>query len=244
MWEYPSQHYEGFGGTLQGDPNYAGATPSWVIWQVLDRYTKPGDRVLDPMCGSGTTLDVCADMGRLGRGFDLAPSRSDVEPGDARSLPLDDACCDLVFVDPPYSTHMTYSDHPDCIGRLDAGGPDAGRAYYASMATVLDEIARVLRLGGVAALYVSDSWRKAGGESGRARGEFLPIGFELFLLMRARFEPLDIISVVRRNAKLSKQNWHDAAAEQNSFLRGFNYLFLARKRERPARRSGKVRAER
>jgi len=38
--------------------------------------------------GSGTTLDVAKDTGRKARGFDLAPFRADIEPADARKLPL------------------------------------------------------------------------------------------------------------------------------------------------------------
>jgi hypothetical protein len=57
----------------------------------------------------------------------------------------------------------------------------------------------------------------------------MPIGFELFARLRSRFEPVDIISVVRHNAKLQKGNWRKAAEEGNFFLRGFNYLFIMKK---------------
>ena len=70
LWDYPSQHY---GDGLQGDPSYVGATPSYVVWNLLTRYTRENDVVVDPFCGSGTTLDVCRDLGRTGRGFDVAP---------------------------------------------------------------------------------------------------------------------------------------------------------------------------
>ena len=80
--DYPSQHY---GKTIQGSAQYRGATPSYVIWNLLSRYTREGDLVLDPMCGSGTTLDVCTDLGRRGVGFDLQPQRDDIQLGDARS---------------------------------------------------------------------------------------------------------------------------------------------------------------
>ena len=69
LWEYPSQHY---GPGQQGDQKYVGATPSYVIWNLVERYTKPGDLVVDPFCGSGTTLDVAKDTSRKGRGFDLS----------------------------------------------------------------------------------------------------------------------------------------------------------------------------
>ncbi|MFG0326394.1 MAG: DNA methyltransferase [Phycisphaerales bacterium JB037] len=238
LWEYPSQHYDaGPGSKIQGDPNYTGATPSWVIWQLLKRYTREGDTILDPMCGSGTTLDVCRDLGRTGVGFDLAPSRPDITPADARELPLDSGSVDFAFIDPPYSTHVDYSDHPDCIGRLDAGEPPSeegeitGQAYYEAMEETIAELHRVLRNRRYMALYVSDSWKKRRGEPGGGAGQFMPIGFELFSILRDYFEPIDIIAVVRHNAKLKKGNWHKAAEEGNYFLRGFNYLFIMKKVE-------------
>jgi len=233
LWEYPSQHYDdSLGRTEQGDKGYEGATPSWVIWQVLRRYTREGDRVLDPMCGSGTTLDVCRDLGRTGVGFDLAPTREEIERADARELPLDDGSMDLVFIDPPYSTHITYSDDPDCIGRLDAGeqpgradGEPMGAAYYEAMEEVIAEAARVLGGAGVLAIYVSDSWRKRKRSGDQV---FMPIGFELFSIARDYLDPIDIVCVARQNAKLQRGNWHKAAEEENFFLRGFNYLLLFR----------------
>jgi DNA modification methylase len=241
LWEYPSQHYDQFAkdphgkpklmSAMQGDREYAGATPSWVIWQVLQRYTREGDTVVDPMCGSGTTLDVCTDLGRKGIGFDLAPRRGDIRQADARKLPLADAGADFVFVDPPYSTHINYSDDPTCIGKLDAAA-DGGRAYYAAMDRVIGEIDRVLRPKRYMALYVSDSWRKrAPGDPGSGTGVFMPIGFELFAMLRKRFAPVDIVAVVRQNAKLSEGPRAKAAVEGNYFDRGFNYLFIMKKSE-------------
>jgi len=61
LWDFPSQQY---GAGTQGDKDYKGATPAYVIWNVLQRNTKPGYLVVDPMCGSGTTLDVAAELGR------------------------------------------------------------------------------------------------------------------------------------------------------------------------------------
>jgi DNA modification methylase len=224
LWEYPSQHYGQ--GSMQGDKGYIGATPSWVIWQLLQRYTREGDVVVDPMCGSGTTIDVCTDLKREPIGFDLNPQRDDIGHADARQLPLKNNSADFVFIDPPYSTHVDYSDDPRCIGKLSAGGEDGGRAYYESMEQVIGEIARVLRPKRYMGLYVSDSFKKR-----KSGGDFMPIGFELFAIMRRHFEPVDIIAVVRHNTKLKRGNWHKAAEKENFFLRGFNYLFIM-KRER------------
>jgi DNA modification methylase len=227
LWEYPSQHYTTADGrVMQGDKSYIGATPSWVIWQLLQRYTREGDVIADPMCGSGTTIDVAADLKRRGIGFDLAPTREDIRRADARALPLADESVDFFFVDPPYSTHVEYSNDPACIGRLDASGEDGGEAYYTAMKRVIGEAWRVLKPRRYMAHYVSDSFRKTKGKPG---GVFMPIGFELFAIMRQRFKPVDIISVVRHNKKLDRGNWRKAAEEGNFFLRGFNYLFIMKK---------------
>jgi DNA modification methylase len=237
LWEYESQHYESASGvTEQGDRDYVGATPSWIIWQLLQRYTKEKDLVVDPMCGSGTTIDVARDLKRRGLGYDLSPppGRSDIFRADARKIPLEDEKADFVFIDPPYSTHVDYSDDPRCIGKLDAGGADQGKAYYDAMDQVFAQIHRILRPSRVMGLYVSDSFRKKPGAARNedrdpAVGEFMPIGFELFARLQKRFTPVDIVSVVRRNRKLEQGNWRAAAERENFFLRGFNYLFILKK---------------
>ncbi len=230
LWEYPSQHY---GDGHQGDPRYVGATPSYVIWNVLQRYTVPDSLVVDPMCGSGTTLDVARDLGRRAKGFDLAPYRADILRADARKLPLESASVDLVFLDPPYSDHIRYSDDPACIGRLSALEP----GYFRAMGEVFVEVHRVLRPGGILALYVCDYFEKKKG--------FAPVGFGLFSVLTMHLAPIDVVSVVRHNHSLEQGNFHQAAERDNFFLRGFNYLFLARRPlddpspPRPPRRGGR-----
>jgi len=216
LWDYPSQDY---GDAQQGVPGYKGATPSYVIWNLLQRYTKPNDLVIDPCAGSGTTLDVARDLGRRALGYDVHPTRKDIFRVDARKLPPElTGKVDFVFIDPPYSTHLDYGPDPRDIGKLDA----AGGEYYAAMEQVIKEIHRVLKPGGHAGLYVSDSFVKDKG--------FYPIGFELFQRMRAAgLEPVDIVAVVRHNKTLQMGNYRKAAEEQNFFLRGFNYLFIMRK---------------
>lgn len=216
LWDYPSQDY---GDTQQGVPGYKGATPSYIIWNLLHRYTKERDLVIDPFCGSGTTLDVARDLNRRALGYDVHPTRKDIFRVDARKLPPElTGKADFVFMDPPYSTHLDYGPDPRDIGKLDA----AGGEYYRAMEQVFAETRRVLKPGRHMALYVSDSYVHGQG--------FHPIGFELFHRLRqAAFEPVDIISVVRHNKTLQMGNYRKAAEEGNFFLRGFNYLFIVRK---------------
>ncbi|PKK89949.1 MAG: hypothetical protein CVV64_11485 [Candidatus Wallbacteria bacterium HGW-Wallbacteria-1] len=223
LWQYPSQHY---GSGQQGSSEYIGATPSWLIWNLLMRYTKPKDLVVDPMCGSGTTIDVCRDFNRRALGYDVNPTRKDIFRIDARKLPLEDEKADFVFVDPPYSTHVEYSDDPRCIGKLHA----SDSRYYESLEKVISEIHRVMKPDRYMALYISDSYEKKKG--------FFPIGFEVFAILRKYFTAVDIISVIRHNKTLKMGNYRAAAEDGNFFLRGFNYLFIMYK-EPPAAAKGK-----
>lgn len=224
LWEYPSQHY---GDGEQGSSEYRGATPSYIIWNLLQRYTKEKDLVVDPFAGSGTTLDVAADMKRRALGYDLQPHHERVFRADARSLPLEDEKADFVFMDPPYGDNLTYSGRPECIGELAATDP----AYFAAFEQVFAEIDRILRPGRYMAVYVCDVWKKSA---------FVPIGSILAEMLAQRFLPVDHVAVVRGNKDLEKGNYHKAAEEENFFLRGFNHLLIFKKPEAGEVRRAKV----
>jgi hypothetical protein len=214
LWHHPSQQY---GGKPFGDPRFEGRTPAYVIWNLLTRYTRAGDLVVDPFCGGGTTLDVARDLGRRALGYDVAPAREDVFRADARSLPLEDGVADFFFLDPPYSTHLEYSKQKECIGELDAFEP----GYFEALDAAFAEVERCLRDRRYLGVYVSDTWKKKKG--------FVGIGYELYHRLQRRFRPVDAICVARGNRKLEKPNFHRAAADGNFFLRGFNHLLIFKK---------------
>ncbi len=214
LWYYPSQQHAE---EPMGDPRFPGRTPTFVIWNLLERYTRPGDLVVDPFCGGGTTLDVARSMDREVLGFDVAPEREDIRRADARDLPLEDDSADFFFMDPPYSTHLEYSGQGECIGELDAFEPE----YFEALEGVFDEANRCLRDRRYLAVYVSDTYRKKRG--------FVALGARLSLLLEARFRPIDHVAVVRGSRKLEKPRFHRTAAEQNFFLRGFTHLLIFKK---------------
>ncbi len=138
LWDYPSQHY---GEGVQGNPHYKGATPSYIIWNLLQRYTKEKELVIDPCAGSGTTLDVARDLNRKALGYDVHPTRKIFFVSTRKLPPELSGKVDFVFIDPPYSTHLDYGPDPRDIGKLSAEGGE----YFTAMEKVISEIHRVLK---------------------------------------------------------------------------------------------------
>jgi len=217
LWDFPRQNY---GDKPHGDNKFNGVTPAFLIWNLLQRYTKKGDLVVDPMCGSGTTIDVAKELGRKVIGYDIAPYRKDIIQNDARKIPLKDKSVDFVFIDSPYSNNVKYSEHPDCIGKISCETED----FFLELELVIREIWRILKYGKVMAWLIGDHWRKKSG--------FIPVGIKIYERLCKYFEPVDIICVTRRNQTSNTGIWHKRAIRFNFYLRGFKYLFIMQKPER------------
>lgn len=212
-WDFPTQR---LGDLPAGDPRFNGCTPALVVWNLLQRYTRPGDLVVDAMAGSGTTLDVARICGRRVLAFDLHPTRPDIIECDARKLPLEEGAVDLHVIDSPYSDNIAYSDEPGDIGKLSA----RTEAFYEALDAVAGELYRTLRPGGIVAWVISDEYRQ---------GTFTPVGFRLYGDLLRRFAPVDILCLVRRHDRSLNPLWEHRARKRNFFLRGFKYVFLLRK---------------
>jgi DNA modification methylase len=213
LWDYPKQSY---GKKPKGNNKYAGVTPAFIIWNLVQRYTKPGDLVVDPMAGSGTTIDVCKEESRQVVGYDIAPAHPEVIQNDARNIPLPNNSVDMVFIDSPYSDNIKYSDHPDCIGKISC----EDERFFDELDKVAAEIHRILKPGKVMAWLIGDQWVKK---------RFTPVGFKLYEHLCKYFETVDVITVVRRGQTSNTGLWHNRARRFNFYLRGFKYLFIMRK---------------
>lgn len=213
VWDFPRQ---GYGKTPKGSNKYPGVTPALLIYNLVQRYTEPGDLVVDPMAGSGTTLDVCKEEGRMCLAYELVPPREDILQGDARCIPLPNDSVDMVFIDPPYSDNILYNDHPDNIGRLSAESEE----FYDELEKVAKECHRILKPGKIFSCLIADQW---------IQKKFTPTGFNLFTRLCKYFEPVDIICVVYKNCACYKPYWFTNAVRYNFFVRGFRYLFIMRK---------------
>ena len=137
---------------------------------LIEELTEPGDVVLDPFAGFGTTLAVAAELGRTAVGVELLPERvaairdrvpgAVVVEGDARGLRalgaelgLPAGSVALALTSPPY---MTVNDHPQ--NPLAAYETDDGdyRRYLGELASIAAQVRTLLRPGAHLALDVAD----------------------------------------------------------------------------------------
>jgi SAM-dependent methyltransferase len=89
-------------------------TPDALVGHALREYSDPGDRVIDPFAGLGTTLQVAEQLGRVPVGVEYDPDRvayvrtqlsddAHLRQGDARELdPTWVPTCDVAFTSPPF----------------------------------------------------------------------------------------------------------------------------------------------
>ena len=213
LWDYPRQTY---GKIQKGNNKYAGVTPAFVIYNMVKRYTEPGDLVLDPMAGSGTTLDVCSEEERNCIAYDIAPTRPDIIQNDARKIPLAVASVDMIFIDSPYGDNIYYNDHPGNIGKISAEADQ----FYEELDKVMAECHRVLKPGKMLGWLIGDQWVKK---------KFTPVGFRVYSGLSRYFNTVDIVCVARRSQTSNTEIWHNRALRFNFYLRGYKYLFIMKK---------------
>jgi hypothetical protein len=143
---------------------------SFVEW-ALERYTRPGDVVLDPFGGFGTTVAVAERMGRVGFCVELLEDRAEhirgrvahperVITGDARAIAdLDLPMAAFSLSSPPY---MTRTDHPQnpLTGYATLDGDYA--TYLREVADVYAQVATTMSSGARLAVNVANLRTAAG----------------------------------------------------------------------------------
>ena len=218
LWDFPTQSY---GSLKKGDSKYQGVTPAFIIYNMLQRYTDAGDLVLDPMCGSGTTIDVCTEEGREVIGYDINPVREDIIQNDARRIPLEANSVDMVFIDSPYGDNVDYNDQPGNIGQYSAELDE----FYDALTEVASELFRVLKAGKTLGWLIGDQW---------VRRRYTPVGMYIYQMLvdHVGFIPIDWVVVARRNQSSNTGLWAYRARQHNFYLRGHKHLLLMRKPER------------
>jgi len=234
VWSFPNR---GDWATHVG--NYRGNWSPYIPRNLILRYTKPGERVLDQMAGSGTTLVECKLLSRDGTGVDvnkdalmvaldrldfpyrpldedyLKPS-IDLFHGDARNLDLiRDESIDLVATHPPYAGIIKYT------GKRVAG--DLSRLkfpeFLEAMRQVAAEAYRVLKPGKHCAILIGDTRQHKHYVpiSARVLQQFLDVGF----ILRE-----DIVKV-QPKMKSTRERW--SGSKYDFYLIFHEHLFVFRK---------------
>jgi modification methylase len=146
--------------------------------RIITEYSDPGDLVVDPMCGVGTTLVEAAALGRRCVGVELEPRWAGLavanldhilmgEDRDRAQVRLGDACqldqvladligtVDLVATSPPYACDAGAIDKP----AWQAGGTlcAAGTLNYAAQRSNLGHARGQAYLAGVRKVYAGCS---------------------------------------------------------------------------------------
>ncbi len=107
-----------------GDSTYFGQMPPQVVENLLWFYTEPGQIVVDPFAGGGTTIKVAKEMGRCVWSSDIAPSTPMLpihEHNILEGWPVDaPKQADFILLDPPYWQQASerYGDHPQNLANM------------------------------------------------------------------------------------------------------------------------------
>ena len=123
VWAFPDR-----GKWATHDAKYRGNWSPYIPRNIILRYSREGDTVLDPFVGGGTTAVEAKLTNRNFVGFDINPeavelscqkcdfqfdttATSVIDIADARKLPLEDNSMDLICAHPPYADIIHYSEN-------------------------------------------------------------------------------------------------------------------------------------
>jgi ParB-like chromosome segregation protein Spo0J len=133
------------------DPRFGmphpGRIPGQIPANVIYYFTEPGDLVVDPMAGGGSTIDAAAFLDRECLAYDIAPKRPDIIRHDIREgFPPEAKGAQLIFMDPPYWNMKDEGYTDESVSRL---ALEEFEAFYAKL---LRDAAQTVCLGGFVAV--------------------------------------------------------------------------------------------
>lgn len=228
LWSFPDR---GKWSTHSG--SYRGNWSPYIPRNVILRYTKEGDVVLDQFLGSGTTLIEAALLKRKGVGIDInlqsvelshtnintllgENSELTIKQGNACNLSfISKGTIDLICTHPPYSNIIQYSKNiDDDLSNLDIDD------FLIKMKDVAAECFRVLKNDKYCAILMGDTRRKK---------HIIPLGFRVMdIFINSGFVLKEIIIKEQHNCK-STSFWYSRSIAQNFLLIAHEYLFVFRK---------------
>ncbi|AEA33378.1 DNA methylase N-4/N-6 domain protein [Hippea maritima DSM 10411] len=214
--------------------------------QLMLRYTKKGDWVLDPLVGSGTTLIECRRLGRNGIGIEINPDvvekakkliekepnrfnvTTDIITGDSTQIDLKKILeeknvkkIQLVIIHPPYHDIIKFSNNPD-----DLSNAKTVDKFLEMFGKVLDNVLPVLEEGRYLGIVIGDKYSK---------GEWIPLGFYVMneVLKREKFVLKSIIvkNFEETRAKRNqKELWRYRALVGGFYVFKHEYVLIFKKR--------------
>jgi len=193
VWSFPKR-----GSWATHDSKFRGNWAPQIPRNLILRYSKKQDLVLDQMCGCGTTLIECKLTERNGIGFDINPKMVEItkrnlkfnsknkneanvtaKVGDARDLSeIKSNSIDLIATHPPYADIIKYSE-----GRIekDLSNIHSIDRFCAEMKKIAQESLRVLKPGKYCGILIGDTRRKKYFTpiAYRVMQDFIDVGFRL-----------------------------------------------------------------
>lgn len=213
--------------THRGD--YPGNCSPRVIRNLLLKYTKEKDTVLDQFLGSGTTAIESLLLNRKVIGIDINKKAIDISTnrikelsgkssiilGDAQNLEIGESTIDFICTHPPYLDIIKYSN--GIKGDLSLLCKED---FFSAMNNVASECYRVLKQKSKCAIIVGDI---------RRRGYIEPLGFQVLNIFLSKgFLLKEIIIKEQHNCK-STEKWKAIAKERNFLLIQHEYIFVFEK---------------
>lgn len=225
VWSFPER-----GNWATHDAKYRGNWSPYIPRNLLLRYSKAGDLVLDQFAGGGTTLIEAKLLGRNIIGVDINPvaieicrqkinfdypntGNVDLKMGDARDLYfIDNESIDFICTHPPYADIINYSENIDgdlSLLKL--------KDFLLEMNKVATESYRVLKKGKFCAILIGDT---------RKKGCVIPLGFEVMnIFNNSGFTLKEIIIKEQHNCKATGY-WKTNSVKYNFLLLAHEYLFI------------------
>ena len=228
-WSFPKR-----GDWATHDAKWRGNWSPYIPRNIILRYSKEGDIVLDQFAGGGTTLVEAKLLNRDIIGVDVndaalarcrektdfehegACGKVYIHKGDARNLDfIPDESIDLICTHPPYADIIKYSEGlENDLSQLGV------KEFLKEIKKSASESYRVLKKDRFCAILMGDT---------RKKGCMIPMSFEVMKIFQdAGFRLKEIIIKEQHNCKATGY-WKTNSVKYNFLLIAHEYLFVFKK---------------
>ena len=212
--------------------------------QLLQRYTKKREWVLDPFLGSGTTLIECKRLGRNGLGIELNAKIlemtneiiqkeknphnviTEIVEGDSNSIDylmvlekIGLKSIQFLIMHPPYWDIISFSED-----NRDLSNVKSKEDFLSSFGEIVDKTYPLLDKGRYLAVVIGDKY---------SAGEWIPLGFNVMQEVLKRKYMLKSIIVKNfeetKGKRQQKELWRYRALAGGFYIFKHEYIFLFKK---------------